>query len=123
MQYDFDILLVEDEPVVTASILKILAETRLKVDAVGDAETALQHLKKHHYKMILCDFVLPQESGLNLLKKVRLDFSLTPFVMMTGYATRDLTEQALKAGALGFLPKPFEAEELLRVIDKGLNSL
>ncbi len=64
MGNQYDILIVEDEPVVNNSALKVLTMEDYTVDAVFDAETALKHLESNTYSLIITDLMLPKVSGM-----------------------------------------------------------
>lgn len=120
MRKEFDILIVEDEPVVSGATRKTLRAEGYKVEEVEDAPTALQRLQENHYKLILCDLMLPNFSGFKLLQVLRADFPHLPVVIITGYATLENAIAAFKDGAFDFIPKPFDVDELLGVVYRGL---
>ena len=111
-----DVLVVDDEPVVTDAVRLVLRDEGLAVTAVPDAEAALAHPDLAHCRLVLCDLMLPGHSGLEALKAMRAMRPDLPIVMITGYATRDHEELVLAAGATAFLPKPFDESELLTLV-------
>lgn len=115
-----DILLVEDEQVIIGAFKKLLQEERIKIDAVTDAEEAVHRLEKKLYKIVISDLMLPNFSGLDLLKVVASKMPTTPFVMISGYATLDNAIESFKLGAFDFIPKPFDEDELLGVVYRAL---
>lgn len=120
MSKGFDILIVEDEPVVSGAARKTLRAEGYEVEEVEDAPTALQRLEQNRYKLILCDLMLPNFSGFKLLEVLRADFPRLPVVIITGYATLENAIAAFKDGAFDFIPKPFDVDELLGVVYRGL---
>jgi YesN/AraC family two-component response regulator len=116
-----DILLVEDEEVIIGAFKKLLKEERVKIDAVTHAEEAVHRLEKNSYKMVISDLMLPNFSGLDLLKVVSSKMPTTPFVMISGYATLDNAIQSFKLGAFDFIPKPFDVDEILGVVYRALD--
>ncbi|HEX9652414.1 MAG TPA: response regulator [bacterium] len=121
MKTDYDILIVEDEPVVVESAQKILSTEDYRIDAAEDAETALQKLQQNTYKIVLSDLMLPNINGFELLKKVKKDFPGMQTIMITGYATLENAVKSFKLGAFDFIPKPFDFEELLGVVSRAMN--
>lgn len=122
MGSEFDILVVEDEPVVVEAARKILTAEGFKVDAVQDGESVIQKLKEqNHYKLILSDLMLPKLSGFDLLAQVKKTHPEIPIIVITGYATLDNAITSFKMGAFDFIPKPFDVEELLAVVQRALN--
>jgi CheY-like chemotaxis protein len=121
MKTKFDILVVEDEPVVIEAAKKILTPEAFKVDEALDAETALQKLRHNKYKLILSDLMLPKISGFELIEIVKRKYSNIPIIAITGYATFENAIQSFKLGVFDFIPKPFALEELLGVVSRGMN--
>jgi len=79
-----------------------------------NGKTALAELKKEQFDLILCDWNMPEMSGLELLQKIRSDDELmdTPFVMVTAEAQKDNILEAVKAGVNNYVVKPFTAETI-----------
>ncbi len=117
-----DVLVVDDEPVVTAGIRRILAHEGLEVVSTPDAETALAHPALEVCRLVLCDLMLPGQSGLDALVAMRARRPELPIVMITGYATGAQEELVLAAGATAFLPKPFDESELLTLVRRALST-
>jgi DNA-binding NtrC family response regulator len=117
-----DVLVVDDEPIVSAAIRLVLGHEGLEVAAVADAETALAHPALAECRLVICDLMLPGQSGLEALKAMRARRPELPIVMVTGYATREQEELVLAAGATAFLPKPFDESELLTLVRRALQT-
>ena len=111
-----DVLIVDDEPIVTAVIRLVLGAAGLEVAAAPDAETALAHPALGDCRLVICDLMLPGLSGLDALRAMRARRPELPIVMTTGYATPEQEELVLAAGATAFLPKPFDDSELLTLV-------
>ena len=116
----WDVLIVDDEEVVREGVRRILEAQGLRVAVAPDAASTLSHPALHRCRLVLCDLILPDRPGtdlIRLLRRVRPDL---PVIMITGYATTDHEEQARQAGAAGFLTKPFEESELLEAVRRVL---
>jgi two-component system response regulator HydG len=122
MAETWDVLVVDDEPVVRDGIRLILVAEGLRVAAVPDAASALAHPAALSCRLLLCDLMLPDLHGIDLLKKLRAVRPDLPVAMITGYATAENTARALDAGVSDFLPKPFTESELLTVVRHALGS-
>ena len=116
-----DILVVDDEPVVSDAIRLILGYAGFAVTAVPDAETALAHPALDGCRLVICDLMLPGLSGFDALQAMRVRRPRLPIVMTTGYATPEQEEIVLTAGAAAFLPKPFDESELLTLVRRALS--
>ncbi len=115
-----DVLVVDDEPVVTAAVRMVLGHEGLTVTTVPDAEAALAHPALDQCRLVICDLMLPGLSGLEVLRKARERRPQLPIVMITGYATPAHEEMVLASGATGFLAKPFDDSELLTLVRHAL---
>jgi ActR/RegA family two-component response regulator len=83
---------------------------------------ALRHTHKYPPDLILADMCLPDGSGIGILQHLRRHGALTPFIIITGFATVRSAVEAIKVGTLEYLEKPVFAEELLRSVRSGLCS-
>ncbi len=115
-----DILVIEDEKVVTAGLRKICECNNLSIDAVETVSQGLARLVKQEYRLILCDIMLPDMDGFQFLQKQKDLGDSTPVIIMTGYTTSDNAVMALQKGAIDFLPKPFTMDEVLDILHRGL---
>ncbi len=107
------ILVVEDEPYLRDIIKKRLNRECYSVDVCGDGNEAMDYIEMTPYDAILLDIMLPGQSGLEILKKMRANKNLTPVLLLTakdGIADR---VEGLDSGADDYLVKPFAFEELL----------
>ncbi|MBQ1783804.1 MAG: response regulator [Gammaproteobacteria bacterium] len=114
------VLLAEDSKSMRAMELALLQE--LGVTRVDQAENGLQArqlLLKHRYQLILCDWDMPELSGLDLLRQVRHHPATQdlPFILCTANASRDEILLAVKAGVSDYITKPFQPAALLAKLD------
>jgi two-component system response regulator PilR (NtrC family) len=109
-------LLVDDDE----DILLLLGEYLNSRDQEFDKATCVSHakrlLKKFRYDMIVSDFNMPLESGLDLLRHVSNDYPEIPFVLMTGCEDDRVKREAMRMGAAAFITKPFNLNELMETI-------
>ena len=120
MSERWDVLVVDDEPVVCDAIRMVLEAGGLRVASAGDLGSALAHPAAAHCRLVLCDLMLPDTSGLELLRALHARRPDLPVVMITGYATAEVAVEALQCGAAGFLPKPFDDTELMNQVRRTL---
>jgi DNA-binding NtrC family response regulator len=116
-----DVLVIDDEPVVRSGIARVLAATGMTVIGCSDMSSALAHPALDVCRLVLCDLVLPDGSGVDALHSIRRRRSDVPVVIITGYATPESTIRAQESGAAGFLSKPFDEDELLAVVRRLAN--
>ena len=112
------ILVVEDEKKLRRVIELQLQSAGFDVLEAGTAEDGLKLADRAD--LILTDLRLPGMDGLELLHRIRRQNSQTPIIVMTAYGTVENAVEAMKAGALDFLPKPFSMDHLMTVVNKSL---
>lgn len=123
MRYERDILVIDDEPVITAAVSKICVAEGLTVDAADSGKAGLELLKVRSYRLILCDIMMTDIDGFQFLKEAARRELKTPVVMATGYATVENAVRSLTQGAADFIAKPFTADELLAVVRRALRGV
>jgi two-component system copper resistance phosphate regulon response regulator CusR len=107
------ILIVEDEPKLSAFVKRGLTAERYAVDTIGDGATGLEYAETYPYDLIIMDLMLPAMSGEDLLQRVRRRNSCVPVLVLTA---RDAVQEKVKLFDLGaddYLTKPFAFAELL----------
>jgi DNA-binding NtrC family response regulator len=122
MMERWDVLVVDDEPVVREGIRRVLEAAGMRVATAENAESAIAHPSVAGCRLVMCDLMLPDHSGIQVLRSLRKARPGLPVVMITGYATSENHEMALEAGATDFLAKPFEESELLEVVRRALGA-
>ncbi len=110
------ILVVDDERNMRLSLQDMLAAERYAVRAVESAEEAMGLLDRESFLMVVTDVHLGGMSGTDFMKRALQRWPDLPFLMITAYATPRLAVEAIKAGAMEYLPKPFAPEELLHAV-------
>ncbi|NPA29461.1 MAG: response regulator transcription factor [Epsilonproteobacteria bacterium] len=107
-----EILMIEDDPDISAMLTKYLARYQMNVTTVATPKAALNALELDHYDLIILDLTLPQMDGLELCRLIRQKHT-TPIVISS--ARSDLNDKiiGLEYGADDYLPKPYEPRELV----------
>jgi DNA-binding NtrC family response regulator len=120
MSERWDVLVVDDEPVVRDAIRLILRDDGLSVATVEDAESALGHPALATCRLVICDMMLPGLPGIEAARAFRRQRHALPILFITGDATAGTEAQAADAGATAFLAKPFDDTELLTLVRHAL---
>lgn len=107
------VLLVEDEPKVAAFIKKGLEEQAFEVDLAFDGHYGKKLALDNIYQLIILDVILPQQSGIEVLKAIRQHNNKVPVLMLTALGTTEDVVTGLDSGADDYLVKPFRFQELL----------
>ena len=110
------VLVVDDEKNMRRSLQTLLGDDGYKVRAAESAEEALGLLAGGEFFMVITDARLGGMSGYEFLAKAHSRWPELPVLMLTAYATTKLGVEAIKAGAIDYLSKPFAPEELLHAV-------
>jgi len=121
MKKTCDLLVIDDEPVITRAVQKVCAAEGMSVDIEEGGAAALARLEVCSYKLIICDLMMPGMGGLEFLAGAARLGVHTPVIIATGYATLENAVTSLSRGAIDFIPKPFTAEELLAAVRLALS--
>ena len=112
------VLVVDDEKNMRLSLRSVLAAEGYAVRLVESAEEALRILEREEFFIIITDARLGGMSGYEFLGQLHRRWPQVPVLMMTAYATPKLAVEAIKAGAIDYLGKPFAPEELLHAVSR-----
>jgi len=110
------VLVVDDEKNMRLSLQTVLKDEGYAARAVESAEQALELLAQEEFFMVITDARLGGMTGYEFLGKIRSQWPDLPALMLTAYATPKLAVEAIKAGAIDYLAKPFAPEELLHAV-------
>jgi CheY-like chemotaxis protein len=119
MAAELDILVIDDEEVVLDAVTHICTAEGMRAETARDGATALRALELHRFRLVLCDIMMPEMDGFQVLEQVQRRFPETPVIISTGFSTVENAVKSLYAGAIDFIPKPFTADELLSSISRG----
>lgn len=116
------ILVVEDAPDVAYLLKGILEDAGYRVDICFDGEQALDALKKHHYDLISLDLMLPDISGLEIIRRVRehAETAEIPIVVVSAKMEKGRLELNGVAGGIEWLVKPVDPENLVTLVKRQL---
>lgn len=112
------ILLVDDHAIVRLGLSTLLND-QSDMEVIGEASTAGEAVKaveKFHPDVVLMDIRLPGEGGIEATRQLTEKFPSSKVVMLTSFADDELVVRAIRAGAVGYILKQVETDELLRAI-------
>lgn len=112
----FRILVVDDELIVRDSIKEWLLDEGFSVDMAGSGLEALEKLASESFQLMLLDVKMPGIDGVEVLRRSREISADLPVVMMTAYATVESAVEAMKIGALDYLMKPFDPQQMVKMV-------
>jgi DNA-binding NtrC family response regulator len=120
MECKASLLVVDDENVVRESLGRWFEEEGYVVETATSARDALLKLPSQQWDLALLDIKMPGMDGLELHRKIREVDPEIIVVIMTGYGSVETAVQALKDGAYDYITKPFDPDDLGRLLSKAL---
>jgi CheY-like chemotaxis protein len=111
------VLLLEDDPQSSETVALMLSSTHLEVVPALSGDQALAAARRSSFDMLLVDLCLPDIPGLEVVRRLRQQSILTPFIVITGFARPTAVVEAMKLGALTVLEKPLAGDALLETIN------
>ncbi len=114
------VLVVEDNEINMFVAVSFLEMMGVKADQAVDGEEGLQKIEKNKYDLVLLDLQMPGLSGFEVTEKVRLRkeqyFKDLPIIALTATSLQNAGEEVISKGMTGYLPKPFEQQDLYQKI-------
>jgi len=113
MTAHYKVLVVEDEQVIRTALRRLLERHDYDVSEAGSVKEALELLSDNSFNIVISDLRLPGAPGTDLIKATR-----TPVLIMTSYSSLRSAIDSMKLGAVDYIPKPFEHEEMLQAVER-----
>jgi response regulator RpfG family c-di-GMP phosphodiesterase len=115
------ILVVDDEKVIREILADFLNMEGYVVHTVEDGIEALKELHRRSYNLVISDLKMPNMGGLELIQKITEESLPVLTVIMTGFGTVETAIEAMKRGAYDYILKPFKVEEVMHIVQRGLD--
>jgi CheY-like chemotaxis protein len=113
-----DILVVDDDPAIRDVVVDILEMSDYAVRTASNGAEALDEIRQRRPSAVLLDLMMPVMNGWEFLRQCRNEQCCAPVPVVIMSAARDAGTVADELGAQAFLPKPFELDDILTVIDR-----
>lgn len=120
MKKNCNILVIDDEQVIIDSISKIASLEDLSVESALLGKDAFEKISVTDFDLIICDIMLPELDGFQILSELSRRNVESPVIMTTGYSTIENAVKSLYMGAIDFIPKPFTIDEMISLIHRGI---
>ena len=123
MSQPLQILLLDDEPIVGKRLKPALAKIGCDVEVFQEPIPALERINQKAFDIVVTDIRMDEMDGMQILDHVLAKYPQTKVIMITGYAMIALAREAMEKGAFDFISKPFQPDDLRKVIAKAAKSL
>jgi FixJ family two-component response regulator len=116
------VVVIEDDDSYRGAVQRLLRAAGFSVESFGSAEAFLQSGRQHETGCLIADIRMPGMSGLELQSKLNSEHCPIPTIFITAHGDEKMRLQAMRAGAVKFLGKPFDGEILLEAVRMALRS-
>jgi len=113
------VFIVDDDESVSRALRRLLLSAGYSVEAFTSAEDFLKNCRSKEPACLVLDVQMPGLNGLELQERLAAAEIDVPIVFITGHGDIPMTVRAMKAGAINFIPKPFDDEDLLIAVREG----
>jgi two-component system, NtrC family, response regulator HydG len=110
------LLIIDDDRDICLVLSKFLVKNNYEVDVAYRGEEGLSLLRQHDYDLILCDYKLPDLTGIELLQKIKILNATVPVIIITAYSDVKTAVETFRFGASDYITKPLYPDELLVTI-------
>ena len=114
------ILVVDDKKVIGDFFDFTLGYFGHDITVVNDPDGALEAARQKNFDIAFLDIMMPQKDGIEVLREIKSIVPALPVVMMTGYSLQEKRDHAKELGAVGCLKKPFELDDVRRVVKEAI---
>src|SRR5258705_1889464 len=114
------VLVVDDEKFIREILAEFLGMEGYLVRTAEDGSSALAELGRSHYDLVISDLKMPKMGGMELLEAMAKVAPNALTVIMTGFGTVETAIDAMKRGAYDYILKPFKVEEVIHVVQRGI---
>ncbi|MEO8426795.1 MAG: sigma-54 dependent transcriptional regulator [Verrucomicrobiota bacterium] len=117
-----NILLIEDDPGITDTLQRVLAEEGYRVAVERRGDDGLARAVKDSFHLVITDLKLPGLNGLELVRQLHTAQPRLPIILVTAFGTTDTAIEAMKFGAYDYVLKPFDIAQMIDLVGKAADS-
>jgi DNA-binding NtrC family response regulator len=123
MDKQLQIIIIDDEPIVGKRLKQALTNFGTEVEVFEDSAEAVNRLKEKRFDIVVTDVHMDNVDGIQILEHQKECCEHSKVIIITGYATIEVAQEAMVKGAFDFIVKPFKPDDLRKVINKAALSL
>ena len=109
------VLVIDDERGLRDMLSFGLSDRGYRVVTAGGGKEGIQKAREENFDLVVCDIMMPDVDGVEVLKSIKKDQPLAEVIMATGYATLETAVESMKQGAYDYISKPFAPLDELRL--------
>ena len=116
----FQILVIDDEPVIRDLLYDVLTRKGYRVDTAEDGSRGLEKAKTKKYDVVFTDIRMPGMNGVEVYKRLKVISPESQVIVMTGYGLEQMIQEALHLGAFADIKKPFDLKLIYNLVEKAV---
>ncbi len=120
MSREHEVWIVDDDKAIRWVLERALGREAIATRSFDSADQVLARLERSEPDVIITDIRMPGTDGMSLLEQVRTDHPKLPVIIMTAYADLDRAVAAFRGGAFEYLPKPFDVDDVIVIVQRAL---
>ena len=113
-------LVIDDEEIVLKSCRKVFTEEGFNVVTTSSPEEGLRLIKDSKFDVVLCDWKMPGFNGMDVVEEIDTRSPDSAVVMISGFPSVDRATEAMKRGAMDYVPKPFTPQEISEAVSRAM---
>ena len=118
MNSRFEVLILDDEPIVCERLKEHLEKHDLSVETFTESQAAMDRLAQKRFDVVVTDLKMKAPSGLDVMHFARQQGTGTQVIIITGYSSIEAAREAEYSGAYQFIDKPFQMETMTKLVKK-----
>lgn len=123
MDSKLEILVLDDEEIVGTRLKAVLEKAGYVVETYTDSRQAKNRIEQHRFDIVVTDLKMANIDGLQLFQVAKEKWPDCEVFLITGYATVEVTREALKKGIRDVIAKPFKIAQFKKIIDQAAESI
>ncbi|MFP4687153.1 MAG: response regulator [bacterium] len=120
---DIKVLVIEDEKVARKQLARFVEQQDFKVFKAGDGKEGLEMFEEHQPEIVITDLKMPRLDGREVLRSIRNSSSRTQVIVITAFGTTDTVISAMREGALDYIKKPIDLDQLEVALGRACHNL
>ena len=116
------VLVIDDEPAMRFTLEAVLGDAGFDVHCADGGAAGIADFEAHGADVVLTDLAMPEVDGMKVLETLRVQDPSVPVMMLTAHGSERVAVSAMKAGAFDYIPKPFDPDELVLAVKRGVET-
>ncbi|MBX3185948.1 MAG: sigma-54-dependent Fis family transcriptional regulator [Labilithrix sp.] len=116
------VLVIDDEPAMRFTLEAVLGDAGFDVHTADGGGAGIADFEAHGADVVLTDLAMPEVDGMKVLATLRVQDPSVPVMMLTAHGSERVAVAAMKAGAFDYIPKPFDPDELVLAVKRGVET-